>query len=164
MRHALCIRDQTIRVPAAPRLTKAQNAKLRDVTRRMVVEKYDGVASRMAAALEIGQPTISRILSGKQGTTEQVAAKILQAAGESLEEFGLAAEDAPASARRPGLLGTLPNWAQAEATARQLAPHLPDAAWVAARRLSSEIPLLTLSPGVVLHLAMAIDLAQRQAS
>lgn len=148
------------------RLTKAQNEKLRSITRALLVERYDSVGTKLAEALDVSQPTLSRFLSGVHGTTDDLAYRILHLAG--LDGAALGLDAPPDSGRRPNCLplGQLPGWEAAEQIARRLYRHVPEAAWLEARGLAAA-SALALTPDVVAHLALACDAshdADRRAS
>jgi transcriptional regulator with XRE-family HTH domain len=148
------------------RLTKAQNDKLRGITRTLLTERYDSVGTKLAEALDVSQPTLSRFLSGVHGTTDDLAHRILLLAG--LDGSALGLDAPPDSGRRPNCLplSQLPGWEPAEQIARRLYKHVPEAAWLEARSLAA-VAALTLTPDVVAHLALACDAshdADRRAS
>lgn len=157
---------RSMRLVAKNRLTKAQNARLREIARGLLKERYDGVGTKLADAIDMAQPTLSRFLSGINGTTDDVAYRILALAGLDGSAIGLDAP--PDSGRRVNSLplGRLPEWEAAEQAARRLYRHVPEAAWLEARQLAAPAAL-TLTPDVVAHLALACDAshdAARQAS
>jgi hypothetical protein len=156
----------SMRLVAKNRLTKAQNARLREIARGLLNDRYDGVGTKLADALEVSQPTLSRFLSGVHGTTDDLAHRVLSLAG--LDGSALGLDAPPDSGRRANCLqlSQLPGWESAEAAARRLYRHIPEAAWLEARRLAAPAAL-ALTPDVVAHLALACDAshdASRQAS
>lgn len=108
------------------RLTKAQNARLREIARGLLKDRYDSVGTKMAEAVDIAQPTLSRFLSGGNGTTDDVAYRMLALAGLDASAIGLDAPP-PDSGRRSNCLqlGQLPGWEAAEQTARRLYRQTP---------------------------------------
>lgn len=163
---AQLLQGRTLPLVAKNRLTKAQNAKLREIARGLLVERYDSVGTKMAEALDTSQPTLSRFLSGVHGTTDDLAYRILHLAG--LDGSALGLDAPPDSGRQPRCLplGQLPEWEAAELVARRLYRHVPEAAWLEARQLAAP-GALVLTPDVVAHLALACDAshdADRQAS
>lgn len=144
----------------SPRLTKSQNERVRTIARRVLVERYEGHATAMAGEIGVSQPTLSRFVSGQLGTTQDVALRVLELAGVSASEAGLSTDAVP----RPHTLGSLPTWTTVEALAREIYRHVPEHAWVGARRFAAGAPLPHLTPEVILHLALAVAAADRQAS
>jgi hypothetical protein len=58
------------------RLTSTQSDRLRAVLRRLKEEKFDGNETALAKAINVGQTTVFRFLSGKHGATMETAEKI----------------------------------------------------------------------------------------
>lgn len=58
------------------RLTSTQVDRLRAVLRRLKEEKFDGNETALAKAINVGQTTVFRFLSGKHGATMETAEKI----------------------------------------------------------------------------------------
>lgn len=80
--------------PGRERLFSKQNEQVRRIAREVLREQFGGVGTKMADAVGITQPNLSRFLSGKQGTTRDAALRILALASVDPEVVGL---DAPAS-------------------------------------------------------------------
>lgn len=138
------------------RLTSRQNEQVRGIGRDVLRERFDQNGSRMAEAVGITQPNLSRFLNGKQGTTRDVALKILALADIEPSVVGL---DAPASdvfPRKP-VVSHLPGWQDAEREARRIYRRIPEAAWVAARKFSTHLSPQVITPDFVMHLALAAD-------
>lgn len=117
----------------------------------------------MATDLDVSPATVSRITAAKptQGIAEPLALKLIELAGLDAADFGLGS---PASSRRPrSILGARPAWAEAEAVARRLYPHLDESSWEGARHFSTSAGI-SVTPDVIVHLALAVEASARKAS
>ncbi len=144
------------------RVDKAQVPRLRDLAWRLLTERFGGKRERMAEALGVSLPTVSRLLGGKQGIAEPFALRLLDEANADPADFGLAPPGPRPS--RFVLLSTRPTWAEMEAAARRLYPYVPESAWEGARRFPSTVELADLTPDVIAHLALAVAAASDRKS
>lgn len=119
-------------------LTREQNARIREVARTLLADRYGGNVSGLARALKASQSLISRFLTEKTGTSLAVAERLAALAG--IEATALLGMRQVAGARAgkaaaPTRFGDLPGWAELEkrVQASPRAGHLDEEAWEAAR-------------------------------
>lgn len=132
--------------------TDAENERLRAAALAICDERYDGHRTRMADALGIGQPSLSKFLNGNNGAGPYLAEAIAEMAGVSLKEL-LTGKPAP-SVERPKL-SSMPGWEMALRIARRQKHNswIPNFAWRLASETSAlEVPR-NLTPEIVAGLA-----------
>lgn len=78
--------------------TDAENERLRAAALAICDERYDGHRTRMADALGIGQPSLSKFLNGNNGAGPYLAEAIAEMVGVSLKEL-LTGKPAPSVER-----------------------------------------------------------------
>lgn len=142
--------------PGRERLTTRQNEQVRAIGKEVLRSRFDQNGTKMATAVGLTQPNLSRFLNGKQGTTQSAALRILALADIEPSVVGLDAPSSDVFPRKP-VVSHLPGWAEAEREARRIYRRIPETAWLSARKFSTHLSPQVITADFVMHLALAAD-------
>jgi predicted transcriptional regulator len=143
-------------------LTEKQN----DALRRTLAKLFkSGRYNQTSAAEAIGvtQSTISKFIKGEGGTSPQVAAKICEMAGESIESvlgeefkrtFKLESPDISRPLLRP--FSQLPGWTEARRAIEQLHPAIPAWVWDEVGQWCPKPQPIRVRPSVLYNIAVMV--------
>lgn len=155
-------------LPKGKSLTVEQNARVREVTRRLLAE-HDDNRTRLAKELGITQAGLSSFLLERTGAGFQLASAIAAKTGVSLSELINGVADADSDTTDEPRYSNLPGWKENEPEARRQTGY-PEWVFVRARRMRGLVPpagatvkfITDAADAVMKHMPMSEKVAEAE--